>query len=214
MATIKERIASALSSDDTKQQGRDYLQTIRENLRLSNTTFASRATLLLIAAVSFALLADAAVGEVTLFGVKVNNLAIVQKLIPIVVAYTYYSLFAIMAYRRLLNEVHDEIMRISFPEFYAQNLEFYCYPPSPFHIERIISSETTGRLSSALNTLNDPLVFAIGVGPALFEVYAFITCFRTFGGLDVVVWISLVASTSFIIQAFLLVVGINRLVPS
>jgi hypothetical protein len=210
MTTLKERIDRALTGTDDKESVGKYLDVIRSNLRDCTAMFDRRVQTLIIAIIGLELIAQAAVSEVSFAGIKLSDLNLVQKLLPCVIAYLYYSLATVISYRRLLEEVHDRVTGHLFPAFLANNLEFYGHPPTVFHLEKIIASDVGGRFGSFLDGLTTPLKLVLGLGPAVYVAYAECRLFALFGAKDLLVWISFVVTLLLVVHVFLQMVGVNR----
>jgi len=211
--TIKEQVNAALSKESTHTAAAEYLKAIRENMRTTEDEFIKVGKTLLVAAVGFEFLARAAISEASVGGFKFTDLSLVQKFLPVIIAYLTYWMHSLIARRRLLREVHDTFIEKLHPEFYSNNLEFYSEPPSPFNTQILIFRNTEGLYSSLMDNLLVPFIIVITFGPVLFEVYAFYRCFLTFGWDSVVIWSALVISLLFLTQSVLFLLGINKLAP-
>jgi hypothetical protein len=126
MAKLSERIANALAPQEGEAAGSDaalkYLEVIRANLRACVEAFDRRLQFLMALILASELVHHAVVTEMTMAGLKITDLSLIKKLIPVAIAYVYYSLATAITYRRLLEEVHDEVTRRVLPRFFANNL--------------------------------------------------------------------------------------------
>jgi hypothetical protein len=211
MTTIREHLDKLFSKEVDKDAANKYLEVIRANLRDCVAAFERRIWSLVAVLIALELLAQSAVSEFSFLGLKLGNLTFIQKALPAVAAYLFYSLATIVSYRRLLEEVHDAMMCRLLPNYYAESLQFYAHPPTVFHIEKVISSEAKGRFASALNSLTAPLLVTFLFGPAVFIVYAQVRSFRQFGLGDPLVWISTVITALFLPQGSFQFEGVNWL---
>jgi hypothetical protein len=208
---ISQRIDELLSQPVNHDAAIKYLDVLRSNLRSCVELFDRRSSVLFLTVFTFELLTHAGASEASLMGLKISDLTLVEKLLPLGIGYLYYSLASIISYRRLLEEVHDEIMRVTAPEFFSRDLEYYGHPPTVFHIEAIIARGTSGRFRAVKSFLVAPLQLTIAIGPALYLVYAVGRLYWRFGVADPLVWITAIAVGLFLLQVAWQIEGVSRL---
>ncbi|MEM6458128.1 MAG: hypothetical protein AAF710_01920 [Planctomycetota bacterium] len=211
MANIKEQLANVLSDADCHDNFREYVKTVRDNMVYTESALWKTGRTMLVFIIAFELLNRAIIAEVSFGGFKITDLDLIRRFLPLGVAYFYYQTSSFIALRRFLKELHDQSFRLLYPEMYEHNLECYVHPPSAFETEHIVELNTGGVLKTLIGSLSVPLMFAIVVGPVLFQGYAMFYTFRAFGLADIIVWIVALASLAFTVQGILLIFSIDRL---
>ena len=192
---------------------REYLKMTQDGLRGCVSEFQKRGWTLLLLMVVCELLLRSLVAELSFAGLKVSDLSLVQKALPLGIAYAYYALLSIVAYRRLLEEVHDKIFRMTMPALFKHNLQWFAHPPTPFHLDTIFEISLGGFLGKAFSIMRMPFIFVIVVGPPAYIIYVLFRYFSLYGMNDYYLWGSAVGSFLFMLQGVLLVPGVNKLVP-
>jgi len=210
-SVIRQRIDELFSAPSSHQDFKDYIVQVRTNLGSAEERLQKLFLRSLFLMVAFVLFSRAGISEFTLGPLKITDLSLVQKLIPAIMAYTYYELHAAATMRRLLREVHDELLNVLNETLAKKDLQFYLLPHSPFVAEEIISRAPDCSLAPLVVNLSLPLIASIIIAPLAFLVYAFMRCFAQFGFGDVLVWIVLIVSFLFSFQGFILFFNCDRL---
>ena len=212
MTLISEDLKQFLSTDENKKFAENYIEVIRANLNESAVRFERRFGTLIIAIILLELITQAVVAEFSLFGLKISDLALIQKMLPVAIACLYYYFINISCYRLLLSVVHEEIFKLTHPDLNTHVLNFYAHPPFAMIVERIIIIGTGGQFGKSLDILSRPLKLVISIGPIAYLAYSFYRSFESFGFKDVIVWLSLVITIFFTVLVFFLLYGAYRLI--
>lgn len=154
---------------------REYLKDLREvwgstDASLTRTTF-----IIVVLAGTFVLIAGKGIGDVSVSGLKITNLPLVQAVIPVVVAYLAFvqSISAAVA-GRLMN-VHDRLCEHYWPKFHEEGLDRTLRPGNSFASTAVLSC------SIANQTWKKPFKFLPAVrfvvylvAPPLFVLYSLV----------------------------------------
>jgi|GEM_PF-6949081 len=211
MASIKEHFDQLPWTDENKKVGEEYLKVIRANYKECSERFGRGIRTLTIAIIVLELITQAIVSEFSFAGLKFHNLLLIQKILPVAIAYLYYYLATNMTHRRMLMQVHEHTMIKLHPDYVSHKLHLYAEPPSAFQVDRIFEQELKDYSSRCLIYLTYPLMFMMTLGPIIYIAYTYYRAFEVFGNKDVIVWIGLIISIVFILQVIFLFKGLNRL---
>jgi hypothetical protein len=201
--SLGKRVNVAFADPKVKEFANDYLAVIQEDMRYINTRFQKLIIQIFLLFFVFIILSGASVVQITLGSVQLSDLSLIEKLLPIVIAYTYYELAGFAAMRQLQNELHDRIVELLYKPLYNNDLELYLRPSSALNTADILMFGTKGFLSDFSKNLTIPLYVIIFFGALVFEIYAFNALFVAFGFVDIVVWLALLVSLFFLLQGLI-----------
>ena len=201
---LKERVEDVLADPTISNYMPQYLESVLRNMQQSSDKFHNTLLLIVFLIAVFELVSRAAVAEVTLGPFKIADMSILQKLIPVVVAYYYYISCSMLAMVGAQRALIDAILTKTYRKLTDNDLEYYLYPISPFVVESLLQSTLTGKTISLIGWLGVPVQLAIYFLPVFFQIYAFYKCFWLFGPNSILVWASLILSLLFSIQGMLL----------
>jgi hypothetical protein len=210
MATLAERTQEVLSKAENREAALQFLGVLRTNLRECAASVDRRVQLLLATAVVCELVSHAAISEFSFAGLKLSNLTVFQKILPLITAYLSYSVFTGLSYNSLVMKLHSEMTRHLHPDFYHKNFELYEYPPTLFQTERLLDAELPGRFSSIMLALYSPLMLLLVLGPTIYLGYAHFRLVQMFGIRDPLVILSIAASLLFQLVAWGQFAGAGR----
>lgn len=214
MATISERVSVALGDESSVTAARDYLlEAVRENAKSIEESFSKLGRAVLVFCVAYELLKRASLAEMSFGGMKITDLSLVQKALPLAIAYLYNRLIATLAIRRFLQELHFALVEKLYPSFVTTGLWRLALPGSNEAVNFAAIGASRGQGAAVLN-LSIPEAAATILGPFLFWCYAVWTLFSGFGERDIFVWAVAVLSIPLLVQAFLLLGHMERLAPS
>jgi hypothetical protein len=191
MNKLESRIETALRISEEKQFATDYLDIIREALNVADGRLIKLSGTMIVLIATFEFIARAAIAEASFGGLKVTDLSLIQKLLPVLVAFLASRLVAITAVRAILLAAYNEMFRRIAPKMYENHLEALSFPPS-FSAELLL-----GRFSSSKTAVDVVGFITVGgillliVGPLAFECYAYFRNFVAFGYSDVTIWLTL-----------------------
>jgi hypothetical protein len=210
MATqsLSDHVKKAFGSAKSKEYAKEYLETIHANWRDAESRI-SQSLLSLVFFISvFELLTRAAVAEVTLGPFKVTDLAIIQKILPLIVAYFFFEFGSSTIQRNELSDVYYEIIRVCHKSISSNNLQYYLSPRIGFFLFGNLFWQPANILVRNIQyLLQIPIVLFAILGPTIFEIYAFLRLFEGFGVSDIVVWFVLLFSVMIMIQAYTILFG-------
>jgi hypothetical protein len=209
--TIKKQVAAALADSTVQADADEYLKSVRENMRSTEDSIIKVGRTLLVVIIGFEFLARGAISEASIAGLKFTDLSLIQKILPVLIAYLTYWLHSLYAFRRLLSEAHNQVMEKTQPAIYINDLDYYVKAHSAFSTENLLASNTEGIQSKFIGNLTKPFMLVIALGPTLFEIYAFYRCFSAFGIHDLIVWVVLIVSVPFVVQSLLFIWGTTEL---
>jgi hypothetical protein len=147
---------------------------------------------IVIAVALFELLNRADVAEFAFGPVKVKNLAIIQKALPVLIAYLFYELQTMMIRWDRLETAHSELIKYLQREVWDNDLDLLLYPqmPSLATMSRSVRDVFSSSLDKTLLRTSDILSFIVVLGlPFLFEAYASYRLIAKFGVTDLSVWL-------------------------
>ncbi len=205
---LSNQVKKAFSSTKSKEYAKEYLETIHANWRDTESRI-TRSFLSLVFFVSvFELLTRAAIAEVTLGPFKVTDLALIQKFLPLLVAYFFSEFGSSTKQRNELSEVYYEIIRVCHGSITSNDLQYYLSPGFGFHLFGNLYWRPANIIVRGLQNLAQiPIILFAALGPLAFEVYAFLQLFKGFGFSDIIVWFVLVFSLMIMLQAYIILFG-------
>jgi hypothetical protein len=210
--TISERVEEVLSDSNTHEYIKDYVAALLDNLQRTEARFQKLTLQLFFLFAAFELLARAVIGEVSLGPFKITDFSLIQKLLPVVIAYTYYEHSAAITMRRFLTETHSNIIKTLHRTFYDNDLDYFLLPSSALRAEEILSKGAQNVGAKLINVLSYLPKAAMLFAPFVFEAYAVYRLFHAFGLKDIIVWVSTVISMLFLLQGFLIALQDTKLV--
>lgn len=211
-ATIEQRLAELDNTPATRENLLGYLDVIRANVKTSADLIDRRLALLLLTAFTLELSTQPGTAEASLLGVKLHDLTLVQKLLPIVIGYFYYSVLNAVNYRLILRQTHKQVMERTSSPLSSVGLEALALPPGLFQVEVILLTLAEGALLRPARFLFMTAIFVTAFGPATYIGFAVFRLFRRYGVTDPVVWLSALTTTFFLALVFVMVRLSNRLV--
>lgn len=213
MKTISQSFAGIERTAETDDSTKELLKAVQANLAYAEAATSNALGAMVILAIVIELLHRTAVGEVSFLGVKVTDLVLVRKLLPVGLAYFFFATLSHFAAHRLYTECLYEIARRIHPSLAEKKLWRFLIPLSPIRTFTTVEALSEGKLRLAFSALSVPIFLAILFGPLLFIVYSYWTAFVAFGPKDLLLWISVALSLLFITKGFLYLVGVTTLAP-
>lgn len=122
--------------------------------------------LLFFIMIIFELLNKAVIQEITLGPIKITDITIIQKLIPVIVAYIYYEQMSYFIMRRFYIELHNVIILENYKSIVDNNLENFFFPVSTYTTNNLLL-----RLSGKKNQIGCIIMVALLVFLLLFYLY-------------------------------------------
>jgi hypothetical protein len=132
----------------------------------------------------------------------VKDLSLIQKVIPTVLAYLLLEQHVLTLYTEAMESVYLEILDYFHPKISDNNLQMYLAPSMTLLWTTGMQGTREARLAKFQDKVGGFLTLLLMVVLVIFEIYLFLVLFRTFGVDDALVWVSVVASTIFILLIF------------
>jgi hypothetical protein len=201
--------ASGKSNEENRHDAIEYMKALRETWKDVSASVNRTLFIMLGLAAVFELITTGGSKEVNIAGFVFDDLATIQAILPVLVAYLYLEV--ITSYMRFddLSTMHRELMRIANPALESQGLDI---PLTPSSIALIRGSMVTRfSLSDRLRWMANPisaLIFITLLLPIGFEVHAYYSIFKI-SGYTVLNWatfgmtLALVAGTLGVLSAWI-----------
>lgn len=196
--TLQESVRKALSGRNLPDDARDYLSFVRGNYEIAAAGLLRWAITAVTSVILFQLLALAAIKGAAFGPVTLRNLGVVEKALPVFIAYCMYRSAVFGAMRKLYAEAHHAFLAEMDPAIVENGLERFVRPANVFLFGSWVIRPAI-RAERAYTAVTRGLGFAVATWIVLFEVYAFYRLFQTFGADDVGTWISLSATVPLLI---------------
>jgi hypothetical protein len=195
---IAEQVRNAFADPSAHDFAREYLGEVLTNWRTSEETVRRTIILLFFLFFIFEALGRASVSEVSVGPVKLQDYTLLQKLLPIAIAYLYFDLVSTGTMRGYFSKVVDEVVRRTNKSVYENALHAYLWPTYTFLPQELITQYLSGKGKSlgqvvGILTRGTYVVGLLLISAGL-QAYIFYRLFHLFGVQDVLVWLSLFAS--------------------
>jgi hypothetical protein len=212
MVRLSNRIAEKYHGTLTPQEANFYLSPLLGNLRDSQKQLSLRMLWIVLLCGLFELLFNSSVREISFFGVRLSNdTGLGEKLLPVAIAYFYFSCVALMAARRLLGDICNSLLLNVDARFYAVNLSDYVRPIDVFTTYNMFAQELSGsRLGRFIDLSSWPTLVMVMLLAPVFLTYAFVRLFAKYGAADLLLYAGLVLALWFVLQALLFVRATTR----
>jgi hypothetical protein len=140
----------------------------------------------------FELLVRATIAKASIGPFELNDLSLIRKLLPVLVAYFFFDLCATNLRRQELYIAAESLVEKLHPSVHSSRIHMLLVPrqPTVLGITMLAKSKISGLLYS---TSAIPGII-VAILPILFMVYAYIVQFREFGVKDILTWLTLVVS--------------------
>jgi hypothetical protein len=170
-----------------------YFNFVRSNYEIAASglfkwMFTAIASVIVFQLLTLAAIKDASFGPVTL-----QNLGVVQKALPVFIAYSMYRSAVFGAMWKMYDRAHQAFLAEIEPKLIENDLERYVRPAHVL-LFRGWAMETAVRGEGAYRSVTRKLTFAVATGILIFEVYAFYRLFETYGADDFGTWLALTAT--------------------
>jgi hypothetical protein len=202
--TISERIKEIQPNKAYREflvKNIDTLQSSKEKSQDQSRLLTLQLFLLFFA---FELLTRAAVSEVSIGYFKISDLTLVIKILPVIICYTYYELISMGSLRRLKSIMLFELIQSELKPPKNDDLAPIMFFGTSYEAEELIARNIEGKTSIIVESLTLPLKLAIILGPILFIIYAYYRIFATYGFGDILSWIFLPVSLSFLPEGLII----------
>jgi len=203
--TLPDRLTPLLEDETSREYMKGCLSELRSNMKDAQVEMRTLLISMLLLLALFELLARSAISEVTIGPVKVNDLSLVLKALPVLLAFTYNSVIAKMILIMLIRGMHRYIIKHIALKLFESDIDLFLFPPSTFYILNLLGPFVTLGVTPTfvIGSLFTLILFlSVIFLPIGAEIYMFWVCFARLGLKDFMVWFSLVLSLILITQSF------------
>ena len=191
--SIPNRVDRTFSTN--QKYAEEFLSTVRENWREALAATGRTAILIIAFMLVFELLTRSAIEKISIAGFEVNDLSLIQRAIPLIIAYFFYDLVNLILLQGDHRAAHGELLKILHRDIWDTELDMLLWPRTP----SLLRTSRLGRKETRLDALfQSSLTVAVVFAGILFEVYAFYIQFGLYGFKDILVWITVVLSVAFV----------------
>jgi len=202
---LQKLLADAFGPDKAAAYGEAYLEVVRANSKDAGE--AVRKSLLVLVALDllFVIVDVAAVKKVAFGPVEITDLAVVQKLIPVLIAYVLYTGVMFQGLTSTYTRVHQAAVRVLYPSMGSAEVFLRPATVTLFGAEALLEPVHNERAERRF--VFAIALFAIVVLLALlvFEAWALYRLLDRYGVSDVGSWLSILASSLLLALVVLLV---------
>ncbi len=180
----------------------EYVRYVQDLVLRYSDTFSRLLRLTVVLMVAFMLITFASIERISVGGLEVQDLSILQKLLPVVVAFMYSEVIATRTLANAAAQIRNSILLKRFPRIH-ENVLLVLNPQVGWNLPSLglVPSARPGMAYARLTTTAQLVAW---LSPYAFTVYAYVQLFALFGFGDPFVWISLLLTTILITQAIML----------
>jgi hypothetical protein len=211
--SLDQRAQDAFGDNDASY-AEEFVKSARESLKEVSDSLTRTTLLVLTLCAAFELLARAP-GKITFFGIELTEPGVIEKLLPIVIAYLFYEQRILSVKWADLVTISQSLMRRFHPRVRENGLDTLLHP-------RLLALWDVGKLTEERYRPSEEFdyqvssAFSLGVLilPLLFQIYAFARLFLRYDNRDVLVWVSLFLSSlivaSIVVNIYMVARGPRR----
>jgi hypothetical protein len=214
---FKAAFAGFTDDKDKRQFADTFLGEIRTNWREAEKDLRRTIGTLILAAAVFQLTLASKPGDpatkITILGVEITDIRLVQIALPVIVAYLFSSICMLLSDIQLFADTHKKLYSLVYGNKFTQNgVQSLLDPPNASFV-------SLGRrqhfVESSFAQLLYPRIFwfkliIVVAGPIVFEVYAYRKLLRQPSDSDPLVWASCVVTVIIMFLASSLLWGIVK----
>jgi hypothetical protein len=199
-ATLKDRFHGVFN-DRERDYGDSYLEVVRDNLKASHEGRARAFVVLVALGFLYVLVDVAAVEEVSFGPVKISDLSIVQKVIPVAYAYVVYTALMFNMLASTYYRAHQAALAERHPSIVSREVDVFLLPAAVtvFGSEGLVPLGKPRRAEWAYVVALVIVAGAALLAGLLFEAWALYRLFDRFGIDDLVSWISVALSGALLV---------------
>jgi hypothetical protein len=182
----------------------DFMKELRSNVGDAQKLASRLMVSFVFVAVLFVLLNRSAPSEFVFGPIKVADVSLISRTLPVIGGYLYFSLTGLFVTIQMLRGLHGEVLAHRAPELSESGIHSLLLPPSTFYILNIgdAFSEKVEGVIGIISFVFAVFVFAVVfLFPLAFEVYMHWQLFLSFGHSNALVWSGVVPTTVFAAQA-------------
>lgn len=203
MLRIEQHIRDLCRDNGQKEFLLSLLPRLAENIKSLDTRVTKRFSAIALLCAAFEFLSRSRIDYFSFSGMRVSDYRLIEIFLPVAVSYVLFDSAALISSRRLLEQLHDTIIRFLLPNLWAVDFELYLRPPHLLKTYYLIAHETKGWRSRAVDFSINPFLFVFSIVAPSFLLYAsFRNVFKY--GVDMLFLISAGLTLFFLAQAMLL----------
>lgn len=200
---LAEEAAPLLSDPESRAYLEARLEELRGQIKDGQQLRGRLMLLLLLIAGFFELVVRRAVVEFDLGIIRISDLSLVMKLLPVVFSFVFAYVMSSVSTTGMMRALHSEILRKAQPAVAGSSVKELLLPQSVFSIINVIDAFQTGKMKVTPLAFFVTMIFAsVMVLPSVVVVYMFWRCFGAFGAGDWMVWVSCVLSALMVMAGF------------
>jgi hypothetical protein len=200
--SFADSVRAAFETEHAKGYAEKYLSEVLTNWRDAEKSTSRTSFILLLSCISVELIRQGAIKELSVSGVKVADLTILNAFLPVFIAYLYSSLLALAAECSVVETAFRHSFAHLQPELYKANFERVLYPANSTFSSSDLFRYAGGRKSGKLiSVIGSARLLIILLYPIAYIVFYFWTLFAKVGYANVSFWISIVVSFALLIAA-------------
>jgi hypothetical protein len=183
-----EHAEHVLSNSDNHDFIEEYAKEMRQNWRDVCSSIGRTVSFIVLLAGAFELLSRAAIAKASIGPFEIKDLSLVQKILPVFIAYFFYDLGNLYYQYSQFWTVHELLMKATHKDFQDADLDMYLEP----RVTSIYHPAWLRREYDRPLHYFTTLIWFVGLfGITAFVVYAFYRNFRLYGFGDTLNYISL-----------------------
>jgi hypothetical protein len=212
MPKMKEKIQAALDDGIGEEDCRVVLDGLLQNIRNAEEQSNKRLLGMLIAITAFQFVSKSQVDDFSILGFRITDLSSIERMLPVIISYMFFSFISFICSRRLMEEAYDSIFQKKYRSLYDQDLELLTRPSHTIKTYSLIIRRVKGSLYKVINAMGLSIGPALALLPPIYILYSIWTCLVKYGPLDILSIISSILSIMFIFQVTMLILGTHRAV--
>lgn len=197
--------------DNDKESLKDFHASVAANLTETEKSLKKVVYQLILFVLGFFIISQSSVQEIEIGPFKINNLNIIIKIFPLIIAYKFYEFLGLQCFTRCLNVTHNETIAKLYPKTVENNLQPLITPESIVNTQEFFELRNSNGLTKIMENLRlIILIMQLLIMPLAFIAYAIYLNFYRFGFKDVLVWIISLMVLLLLIQSAILFVENNN----
>lgn len=193
--SIRDRVQDAFGKGSSvdSNTAKDFLQVLLLKMQIILDRERNSLLRLFFLFALFILFSTASVAEATFGPIKITELSLITKILPLLIAINYYELVTLWASHSLLVETINNMYRLIHEPIIKNDLTFFMTSDWLFGFELFTDWIQDDYIFKKINNfIMNSIIWGIALSALLFECYAFVRCFSIFGVFDLSLWIILI----------------------
>jgi hypothetical protein len=199
---VTTRVRRAFGDASMHAYAADYAQAVHANVKDLAEGMRRSALLLVVTAIAFELINQAAIAGAQIGPFQVRDLSLVQKALPVMSAYLAYDAVSLGLRYVYSWQVYQGILRLTHEPVWLAWLDTLLRPPTSSLLgPPPLALQAGGRLDRLAFMLSRGLRSVALGSSVVVEAYMFVRLFQRFGPDDIVLWASAALSAGFFVYA-------------